>query len=66
MNVERAIDAASDQDYVEFEKAIKQEIQTRIVNDPYIQKRKSELDRYEQITNLYKQINNIQYSNNQD
>ena len=66
MNVERAIDAATEQDYVEFEKAIKQEIQNRLVKDPYIQKRKSELDKYEQITNLYKQINAVQYSNDQN
>lgn len=59
MSLDVAIDSAMEQDFVEFEKALKQEINSRIMNDPYMKKRKEDFEKYKQISNIYKSTNNI-------
>lgn len=57
MNLDKAINSAMEQDFVEFEKAVNQELNTKIMQDPYIKKQKEEFEKYRDIANIYKSVN---------
>jgi transposase-like protein len=58
-NIKDAINSARSGDYVEFEKAVHREMNNRIQNDPYIQRRREELSRYKSIASTYSTINSL-------
>jgi hypothetical protein len=56
MSLDKVMSAAKEQDFVEFEKALKQELNIRVLQDPYVKRRKEEFDKYKNITNMYKNV----------
>lgn len=58
-HVKNAMDRVKDKDYVEFEKAVHKEMQCRLHNDPYVKRRREEIQRYNDISNMFTTINKL-------
>jgi hypothetical protein len=48
------------EDFVEFAKAVKQELTNRIASDPWVKKQSDEIRKYQAIRDTYKQINSLE------